>query len=170
MPFTPYHLGLGALAKGVASKHCSLSAFAASQVVIDCETLYYLLNNRPPIHRTLHTFVGGAAAGLLVALLLWAAGRILFRLAPPFQKWLSTRRDLGSELTGAGCLAGGLLGGLSHPVLDGIMHPDVRPFLPWSASTPLLRTIDLETLHTGLVVLGIIGGLLLVVRVYRGSD
>src|SRR5262245_104449 len=103
MPFTPYHLGLGVFAKGVASRHCSLSAFAASQVVIDFETLYYLVNNRPPIHRTLHTLVGGGAAGLLVALSLWAAGRILFKLAPPFREWLSTRGELGSELTGAGC-------------------------------------------------------------------
>jgi membrane-bound metal-dependent hydrolase YbcI (DUF457 family) len=69
----------------------------------------------------------------------------------------------------SGCLAGGMLGGFSHPLLDGIMHADVRPLLPWSASRPLLGMIDVVTLHQGLEVLGIAGGLLLIMRIYRAS-
>jgi Domain of unknown function (DUF4184) len=169
MPFTPFHFGLGIFAKGAASNHCSLSVFVASQVAIDLETLYYMANYEYPLHRTLHTFVGGTAAGLLVALTFFAAGRILFRLAPQFQERFSKRRELKSEFTLLGCLVGGILGGFSHSILDGIMHSDVRPLLPWSLSRPLLGMIDLPTLHSGLVILGIIGCLILIIRAYWAS-
>ena len=35
-----------------------------------------------------------------------------------------------AELSSLGVLLSGLAGGLSHPFLDGIMHPDVHPFMP----------------------------------------
>ena len=42
MPFTPLHLGVGLLGKGLLPRRVSLTAFAASQVVIDVEVAYYL--------------------------------------------------------------------------------------------------------------------------------
>src|SRR5262252_2406583 len=67
MPFTPYHFGPGLFVKGLAARWFSWIAFVAVQVVIDCETLYYLERREYPIHRTLHTFLGGTLAGLAVA-------------------------------------------------------------------------------------------------------
>jgi membrane-bound metal-dependent hydrolase YbcI (DUF457 family) len=54
-------------------------------------------------------------------------------------------------------LLGGLAGGLSHPVLDGIMHPDVRPFMPWSDRNPFLGFVSETTLHVACVVAALVG-------------
>jgi membrane-bound metal-dependent hydrolase YbcI (DUF457 family) len=55
-------------------------------------------------------------------------------------------------------LLGGLAGGLSHPFLDGIMHPDVRPFMPWSDNNPFLGLIGAAQLHlTAAALLGAVG-------------
>ena len=64
MPVTPFHFGVGALAKGLAPSKISLSAFVASQVLFDCETAHYLLIAREwPLHRWAHTFAVGSVVG-----------------------------------------------------------------------------------------------------------
>ena len=46
----------------------SWSAFVAAQVLIDCETLYYLVRQEYPVHRFFHSVLGATAAGLVVAI------------------------------------------------------------------------------------------------------
>ncbi len=84
MPFTPFHFGPGLLAKSVLPRHYSWTAFVVSQVVIDCETLYYLVQRAYPVHRTLHTFLGGTLAGLATGVHpsgkdVWAIGCIAIK-------------------------------------------------------------------------------------------
>src|SRR5262245_31711720 len=43
LPVTPFHFGPGLALKGAAAPVFSWSAFAAAQVVIDCETVYYMV-------------------------------------------------------------------------------------------------------------------------------
>src|SRR5262249_40109355 len=149
MPFTPFHFGPGLLLKGIAPKAFSWSTFALSQVVIDCESLYNLATHRYPVHRELHTFVGATLAGIgTAAAVSFAAKR--FR-AP----------RLRSDLSSAGIWIGGIAGGASHPFFDGIMHPDIRPFLPWSAANPLLGAVGLGTLHLACVASALLGAVLL---------
>ena len=69
MPFTPFHFGPGLAVKGMGAPVFSWSAFAAAQVLIDCETLYYLLHQEYPVHRFLHSFLGAAVAGLAATIL-----------------------------------------------------------------------------------------------------
>ncbi len=52
---------------------------------------------------------------------------------------LRAREDLDSR----GARAVASVGGLSHPLLDGLMHADVRPFMPWSDSNPFLGLVGL---------------------------
>ena len=156
MPVTPFHFGVGVLAKGVAPRTISVSAFVAAPVVIDLESAYYLFVAREwPVHRWMHTFVVATGAGVLAGLATWAlATRIAAaasRLAPS---------DLGLRQ----CLLGGLLGGATHPLLDGIMHADVRPFLPFATGNPLLAWVSLGTLHRLCVVAGLVGLALLGLR------
>src|SRR4030095_14050528 len=63
LPVTPFHFGPGLALKGVAAPVFSWSAFAAAQVVIDCETIYYMVRGEYPVHRFLHSFLGGGMAG-----------------------------------------------------------------------------------------------------------
>jgi hypothetical protein len=68
MPVTPFHFGVGLLGKGVAPRAVSLCAFVASQVVIGCESAYFLFVAREePVHRALHTFALATPLGALVA-------------------------------------------------------------------------------------------------------
>lgn len=156
MPFTPFHFGPGLLLKGAAPERLSWSAFVAAQVVIDCETLYHILRRDYPLHRELHTFAGAGTAGLAAAGALLVLRGLLprGRLAPA----------LAAELSTAPVVLGGLLGGLTHPVLDGLMHADVRPFLPWSEANPLLGLMDLDLLHLGCLAAGLAGAALVWLR------
>ena len=162
MPFTPFHFGPGLLVKGLAPDRFSWTAFAATQVVIDCETLYYMVHREYPIHRDLHTFVGATVAGLGTAGMLLGIRQLVPGLVRRAEDSVASIR---SEISTAGILAGGIIGGVSHPLLDGLMHPDIRPFAPWTDANPLLGVVGLGALHLGCVVAGMIGLMLLWVRI-----
>jgi hypothetical protein len=161
MPFTPFHFGPGLLVKGLAPARFSWAAFAATQVVIDCETLYYMAHREYPIHRDLHTFVGATVAGLGTSGMLLGIRQLVPGLVRRTEDSVASIR---SEISTLGILAGGIIGGVSHPLLDGLMHPDIRPFAPWTDANPLLGAVGLGALHLGCVVAGLIGLMLLWVR------
>lgn len=158
MPFTPYHFGPGLFLKGLGARWYSWTAFVAAQIVIDCETLYYLIRNEYPLHRRLHTFVGATIVGLATAAALigikWLAEHAVPQSVSLFRSHLPSIR---SEATATGLLVGGFVGGASHPLLDGLMHSDIKPFLPWSNSNPLLGIIGVETLHIACEIAGLAG-------------
>lgn len=162
MPFTPFHFGPGLFLKSLGSRYFSFLSFVATQVVIDCETLYFIMRRDYPVHRTLHTFVGATIAGFITSLALIASRTVVCKISsrfdnPPTEPWPVFR----SESSTIGILIGGIIGGASHPFLDGIMHPDVRPFAPWSENNPLLTMIGIGTLHVGCILSGMVGLLLL---------
>ena len=159
MPVTPFHLGVGLLGKGIAPGRVSFSAFVASQVVIDCETAYFLLvAHQWPVHRWAHTFAVGTPLGLLVGMAVWSAGLLVRR------KYLHLDSH---ELRLLPCIAGGLLGGASHPLLDGIMHADIRPLRPFLETNPFLGALAISQLHIACIVAATLGAGLLVARRQR---
>ena len=155
MPFTPFHLGPGLLVKGAVPRHVSLSAFAATQVVVDLEPLTFILRGEYPVHRWAHTVAGAGAVGLAVGAALWALGR----------RWRTTAAPaLGRDLRWSAALVGGVIGGISHPLLDGLMHRDVRALRPFAETTWVLEPKGVAVLHLGCVMAGVLGAILLVVR------
>lgn len=162
MPFTPFHFGPGLLFKGLASPWFSMTTFAATQVVIDCETLYFIMRHESPLHRTLHTFVGATAVGCATAAVVLGVRACLRRLSRGgYDLSGFDRPTLRSELSTIGIVTGGIIGGLTHPLLDGLMHRDIRPFLPWTEANPLQGAVELTALHAGCVLAGL-SGLMLV--------
>ena len=160
MPVTPFHFGIGLLGKGAAPRRISLLAFVASQIVIDCESAYYLFVAREwPVHRGFHTLAIAVPLGAAVGLAVSVASRVLG----------SGNGAYPSETRMAPCLAGGLLGGLTHPLLDAVMHSDVQPFLPLSAGNPLLGIVSLTSLHMGCLGAAVLGSLLLLVTARRAG-
>ena len=157
MPVTPFHFGPGLALKGVAAPVFSWSAFAAAQVLIDCETIYYLISREYPVHRFFHSFLGAAVAGLLAAILFLAVVHASFVSFPRLIVPLTTTPTARGEISVLGVLLGGLTGGLSHPFLDGIMHPDVRPFMPWSDHNPFFGLIGVLPLHLGCTAAALLG-------------
>jgi membrane-bound metal-dependent hydrolase YbcI (DUF457 family) len=110
------------------------------------------------VHRFFHSFVSAAAAGVAAALLFLVGVRALAtglpRLVAPLLAPTSTARG---EVSPLGVLVGGLAGGLTHSFLDGIMHPDVRPFMPWSNYNPFLGLIGLIELHVACAAAALFG-------------
>jgi len=157
MPFTPLHFGVGMLGKGLAPASLSITAFMASQVVIDCESGYFLFIAREwPVHRIMHTFAVATPVGLLVGVAVWA----IVGQTGPGDRWAPFRQDCGLRQS----LLGGLLGGATHPFLDGVMHKDIRPLLPFSAANPFLGMVTRGQLHLLCVLAGIAGLALLALR------
>lgn len=119
MPFTPYHFGAGALAKSIAPRHFSFTAFAVSNVLIDVEPLVRMLGllDDTILHGPTHTFPGAVviAALTLPAVRLWdrtAAALRLTGLRPPaVPTWM--------------VLTSALVGTVSHVILDSWMHADM---------------------------------------------
>jgi hypothetical protein len=157
VPITPFHFGPGLLVKGVGPRVFSWTAFCASNIVIDFESLYYLERNEWPVHRQLHTFVGAGIVGVVVAMAMMVVAR-----------WLPKRWFRGAawkaEVSRGGIVSGALVGALSHPVLDGIMHTDIEPLQPWSDANPLHAVLGLAALHLGCLIAGLVGVVLLLAR------
>ncbi|MFT3697967.1 MAG: DUF4184 family protein [Kofleriaceae bacterium] len=160
MPVTPFHFGPGLALKGLAPRSVSWTAFVASNVVIDCESFYYLTRGKWPVHRTLHTFVGAAIVGVATAVVLLAIRTILRKRASS----IAIGPFVRAETSTRGIWIGAMCGALSHPVLDGIMHPDIEPFQPFSVSNPLHGLVALGPLHLGCALAGLVGVVLLLVR------
>ena len=128
-----------------------------SNIVIDFESLYYLSRDEWPVHRQLHTFLGAGIVGIVVAILMSAAAVLLLP-----RRWReSTSSVRQAEVSRVGIASGAMIGALSHPVLDGIMHSDIEPFQPWTAANPLHGVVGLAPLHQGCLIAGAVGLVLL---------
>jgi membrane-bound metal-dependent hydrolase YbcI (DUF457 family) len=157
MPITPFHFGPGAALHAVAPRFVSFLAFCAANVLIDIEPLYYLLTRQYPLHRFFHTYIGAAIVAASTAAILAVSIRVAraLRLPNTFD-W----HDLGMRAVAVGAIAGTF----SHVLLDSVMHPDIKPFAPFSDSNPLLGVVPLQALHWSCVGSGIAGIAVLLAR------
>jgi hypothetical protein len=175
VPFTPYHFGPGLLLKAAAPRRFSFLAFSTTQVAIDLESLQYLTMGDAHVHRTMHTLPVATAAGLAVGGLVWILGAGTHALLGRRVAGMSIGTRLPifeSELSGAGAMIGGVLGGVTHSVLDAIVHPDVQPLLPFSAANPFLGAVEWNAMEMACVIAGVVGiaGALLNRRAWRGAS
>jgi hypothetical protein len=164
MPFTPIHFGPGLLLKALAPKKFSFTAFALANVLVDLEPLYHIVRGDLPLHGPLHTLLAattaGAIAGAGVSVLPKASKAVLKARDPLTTLPLSFR----AELHTSACMLGGLIGGFSHSIIDSFMYSDFHPLAPFSALNPLLGLVNADTLVTWLLVAGLAGLALLLIR------
>jgi membrane-bound metal-dependent hydrolase YbcI (DUF457 family) len=157
MPITPFHFGPGAALHSAAPRQISFLAFCAANVLVDVEPLYFMLTAQYPLHRFFHTFIGvslvvaGTTTLFLAALKLAGSVRL-----PKLFGW--------QQLTRRQVIIGAALGGYSHILLDSLMHGDMQPFAPFSASNPLLHAVPLGLLHWFCLGAGVVGVGVLAVR------
>jgi len=164
MPFTPLHMGPGSAAKALFGPYFSLLVFGLTQVVIDIEPLIRLINGDHRLHGHSHTYLGA----IILSLMCFAIGLPLFRWF--VSKWNSLAADpmihISERLTTTSALLGAIIGGVSHIVLDSIMHSDMRAYWPWSDAQPLLNLISTGTLHYFCLISGVLGLLIIFFRHY----
>lgn len=140
MPFTPYHFGPALVAKGLLKNRFCIITFALSQVIIDLESLFYLLQNDWPVHRFFHTYVGATLA-IIISIVL---AKPLLRVLKLAATWKAT-------------LIAGIFGGYSHIILDSIMHRDIQPLSPFVESNELLEIMSISALHNFCIYSGVLG-------------
>lgn len=150
MPITPFHFGPGAAIHAIVPRYVSFLAFCAVNVLIDVETLYYMLTRQYPWHRFFHTYLGATIAVVATVVLFAALLKLAsVRLPPNLLGW--------KQLTMRPVVIGAAVGGYSHIVLDSLMHPDIHPLSPFSPANALAGIVSLSGLHLSCVALGVIG-------------
>nr|WP_299461374.1 DUF4184 family protein [uncultured Gimesia sp.] len=145
------------LAKAFGSSYFWLTSYVAANVLIDLEVLYYLSRNEPPYHRYLHTYVGGIAMGVVAGLLMFGVVQMVRRVLPASSSWgerlaKTPRRRLLWQ-----SLVAGLIGGVSHILLDSLMHEEMNPFWPLAEGNTLVGLISVPALHIALAAIGFFG-------------
>lgn len=155
IPLTPFHFSPGLLTKVFGPRSFWLTSFMAANVLIDVEVLYYLSRNDPPLHRGLHTYLGGSAAGLIAGLLMWGTVLFIARLFPASSCWKQRLAQTSRMRLLNQSLLAGLVGGLSHVFLDSLMHDDMHPLWPFVTGNTLAGSISVAALHGGLGLLGL---------------
>jgi membrane-bound metal-dependent hydrolase YbcI (DUF457 family) len=150
VPITPFHFGPGALVAVASRNSVSFLAFAATNVLIDVESLYNMLTDQPRIHTFFHTYIGSTIAAALILLAFLPCRWVACKL-PPWQ-FLGWRRISVSAV-----FLGSLVGAWSHVLFDSVMHSDITPLAPFSDTNPLYRLVSLQVLHLGCVIAGALG-------------
>lgn len=153
MPFTPFHLGPGALLLGVGGPRFSFVLFGMTQVAIDIEPAWYLWHDDPDAHRFVHTYLGATLVACACLALGWPAWNAVVR------RW---NRRAGPErrmrpVGAVAAVSGTLLGALTHVAIDSIMHRDLAPFSPMAEGNALIGVMSLETLHVLCILAGAAG-------------
>lgn len=127
----------------------------AANVLIDVEVLYYLSRNEPPFHRYLHTYLGGSLAGLIAGLLMFGIMLLFARLTPNSSRWKKRLNQTSNLRLLSQSLLAGLLGGLSHVLLDSLMHHEMNPLWPFALGNTFAGSITVAALHIALGLLGL---------------
>ncbi len=150
MPFTPLHLGPGALFKGIGGDRFSFMVFGGSQVLMDIEPAYRMIGHDLIIHGPTHTLAGAAVIGSIATL----SGK-------PISEFVLRRLAYTkAAMTWTAAATGAFAGTFSHIFFDAIMHADMMPWAPLSGSNKLLGLISINALHISCVALGAIGAVL----------
>ncbi|NEV63240.1 DUF4184 family protein [Thiorhodococcus minor] len=174
MPFTPLHLGPGAVLKSLTGPTFSLSVFAIAQLAMDVEVVARALTDRAVLHGFTNTLAGATLVAFTCGLIGRALGEHSLhwwnrQLSPTQAKRLAVR----AQISQTAAWSGALIGAYSHWLLDAIMHADARPLAPFAASNPFLGLVSTTQLHRfclwslGLGVLIMVARRLLAGRVER---
>jgi membrane-bound metal-dependent hydrolase YbcI (DUF457 family) len=154
MPFTPFHLGPGALFKAVGGRHFSFMVFGGSQVLMDIEPLIGIIQGKAVLHGYTHTLLGALLIGTV-------AGLIGRPISAYVLKLLSVPHH---PFTWAASFAGAYVGTFSHVALDALMHGDMNPWWPFAMGNPLLGSVRLGWLHLGCLLAGLVGSVFIALR------
>jgi hypothetical protein len=123
MPITPFHFGPAGLIGYIFRKWIDLPVFVLANVVIDIEVaMVNFLRLGWPYHRLAHTFLIGAAVGVIWGLIAYPALPVL--------NWIMEKIRIPYQTSAKKMIISGILGIWFHVLIDGIYHYDVTPFWP----------------------------------------
>jgi membrane-bound metal-dependent hydrolase YbcI (DUF457 family) len=144
MPITPFHIIAAAPIKAIIPRHFSWSIFTLTNIFIDLEPITYFIFTGIPSHKFFHSIIGATFLGVVCALFFRKlCGNYIMKwnknLHPIDRKWLEVRNTKINLLE---AFLGGLIGALTHILLDSLMHEDIKPLFPFSPNNPFLSLIS----------------------------
>ena len=151
MPFTPLHMGPGILVKAILQGSFSLMVFGWTQIVMDLQPLFVMITGEGQLHGFSHTFIGATLIAIISAL----TGKYLSEFGLVILK--ITDKGNPVKIIWWIAFASAFIGSYSHVVLDGIMHSDVEPFYPYTASNYFSGLMSIENLHKLCLYTGLVG-------------
>jgi membrane-bound metal-dependent hydrolase YbcI (DUF457 family) len=123
VPFTPFHFGIHGVIGWPLRRWIDWPVFILASVAIDIEPLlvmYYKFD--VPIHWICHSFLGGAAVGLIWAVVAYQM-RGIFRF---FMRLLRLPYETGFRQM----MIAGVLGAWLHVLVDAFLYGEMNPFWP----------------------------------------
>ena len=153
MPFTPIHLGPGAVFKAMGGRHFSFMVFGGTQALMDIEPLIGLLRGADVLHGYTHTLLGALVIGTM-------AGLIGKPISAFVLKYLQIPHY---PLTWMASFLGAYLGAFSHILFDAVMHSEMAPWWTIASGNSLLGLMSLEALHGSCAMAAVIGAVVCMV-------
>lgn len=95
--------------------------------------------------------------GLLAGLLMFGVVQALTRVLPAHSRWGERIRQTPNRRLLWQSLIAGLIGGVTHILLDSLMHAEMHPFWPLMDGNALAGLISMRALHIGLAAVGFFG-------------
>ena len=163
MPFTPLHFGHGLIVKAAVPGQFSLTAYTLANIAVDLEPLCHIVRRDYPLHGPVHTLPLATLTGLLVGVAVSLVPKV-FRTRSLQRADRKYPHALRAEFRLPTSIIGGVLGGLSHSLIDSLIYTDFHPFAPLSVKIPLYGLITPGDLSHGLFLAGLIGVVLLALR------
>ncbi|WP_028022470.1 metal-dependent hydrolase [Enterovibrio calviensis] len=154
MPFTPFHMGSGILIKAILQGSFSLMVFGWSQIIMDLQPLWVLLNGHGHMHGFSHTFIGSSLLAVISAL----SGKYLSEFGLIILKISKDSQPI--KISWLVAFISAFIGCFSHVILDGIIHYDVQPFYPFTLNNPMLGNVSFASMHKLCLYAGLFGGAL----------
>jgi len=122
--------------------------FGWTQVIMDIQPLVVLISGEGHLHGFTHTFAG--------ATLLAVASALSGKYAAEFG--LRFIGETGYLPIGwVVAFLSAFIGAYSHVLLDAVMHADLQPCAPFSASNAFLGILSIEALHDFCLYSGLVG-------------
>jgi len=159
MPFTPLHLG-PSIAMGLPLRRwLHLPTLLVASVAPDIEPfLVILLGLNYPLHGYLHTFLAAIPYGVLIG---YAMSLLERPLSPLYRSLL-----LEDRVSESSFLLAGVIGTLSHVLLDSPLYGDIRPFYPIEENPLYNPSLPI---HEFCVLTLLIGALMYLIILMRAS-
>ena len=151
MPFTPFHMGPGILIKALLQGSFSLMVFGWSQIIMDLQPLWVLIQGHGHLHGFSHTFIGGSLLAIFSAL----TGKYLSELGLIIIGISKASNPI--KISWLIAFFSAYVGCFSHVILDAIMHTDVQPLYPFTLSNDFLRILSVGNLHKVCLYSGLVG-------------
>lgn len=171
MPFTPFHMGAGLIAKPALKRRFSVLTFGIAQLAMDVEPGIRMWADEDVLHGPTHSFLGALVMAVIVAMV---APRICHYLLMKWNKevvtygwpWLAHSGPVSKSAV----TIGAFFGTLSHVVLDSLMHHDIHPLSPFSTANPFMGLVTNDGVHQGCVTAGVLGIACLLASRYAGRS